>query len=518
MTTNLNYPGRIPKPPNRKPQPEAMPSPYQRQMPQAPELEKVVLGALLLDRDAFAVVADILKPESFYIDAHRKIYAAFQEMRSNGVPIDLMTATNALQTRGELKDIGGGFYLVELTNTVASAANIEYHARIIAQMWYRRQVIDVANESIKQAYDDSTDAFDLLEISKNKIMGIGPNNTGGAISIGDAAANFLRELDREISGEDVSLVSSGLTDLDRLFRPKKSELLIIAARPGCGKTQTALMYAMQTAKSGGRTHYVSLEMSDEQMAARVICDMTGINGERMRNPKHLSERELGQINQAVNDLQASRITLTGIRTPSGLYQYARRLKSENKIDLLLVDYVQLMNTDARMGNREQEIATISRTLKQISRDLKLPVIALAQLSRAAEMRADKHAVLSDLRESGALEQDADIVMFLQRPEFWGFDDYGFGPANCRSLPAKGLLIVTFGKFRGGDVRKKIALDFTNGQLKNYDWTDYGGHPSTWDVTEYIPKEETPGNTLNDGANTDAFSGARPKLNDADIPF
>jgi replicative DNA helicase len=410
-----------------------------------------------------------------------------------------------------MKPVGGHYYLIELSNKVASAANIEHHARIIAQQYFKRALIEEITRLQADAYEETTDAFDLLDKARQTIMDIGPKFDGGAVTIGQAGMLLLQQIDRELSGNE-NRAYTGLSDVDRLLQGiVGGEMCVVAARPGGGKTQFALMVAKHGASHGKSVHFVSLEMTNEQMAGRLVADMCGIDGEKLRNPKSLKPDELRKIQDATNDLHGLNMTLAGIRNPENLYQYVRSLKANGGIDVLIVDYLQLMSVGnpGRNSNREQEIAAISRTLKRIARDFNIPVIALAQLSRAVESRADKWAVMADLRESGAIENDADIILFLQRPENWGWDSFEFANTG-KHIQASGAVVMTFGKFRGGNMFRQAVLSFTGGKLKDFDWSKYGGNPSTWH-SDYMPTEEDAPPTFSISPNS------RPSL-EGDIPF
>ena len=394
--------------------------------PQAPELEQAVLGALMLERNAVNEAIDILQAESFYVEAHKRIFGAILDLFKNDQPIDILTVTEELKKRGELDVVGGAFYISQLTSKVASSANVEYHARIISQKHILRELIRISAETTRDAYDDSADVFDLLDKAEQDLYAITSGNLKRNYEpmsdlIQDAIAN-IENAKSKTGG--VSGVPTGFVELDRLTAGwQRSDMVIVAARPAMGKTAFVLSMARNIAVEHKKAVAVfSLEMSSTQLVTRLIASEAGISSEKLRKGE-LNDQEFAILHQHIARLTNAPIYIDD--TPAlnifELRAKARRLKSQHNVDLIVIDYLQLMTGggDNRGGNREQEISSISRSIKSIAKELDIPIIALSQLSRAVETRGgDKKPMLSDLRESGAIEQDADIVCFLYRPEYY----------------------------------------------------------------------------------------------------
>jgi replicative DNA helicase len=394
--------------------------------PQAVQLEEAVLGALMLDRDALPMVMDILRPESFYTEGHQLIYRAVIRLFERSNPVDLLTVTEELKKSGDLEKAGGGYYLVELTHRVASAANIEYHARIIAQKHIQRELIRVSTNVIRDAYEDTTDVFNLLDDAEKGLFAITQNNLSRSYeSMGSLSSKVLKQIEELTQkGDGLTGVPTGFTNLDRLTSGwQPSDLIIVAARPGMGKTSMVLAVALNAARDFGKgVALFSLEMASTQLVQRLISMEAEIAGSKMRNGK-LEDYEWQQLQTTVERL--SNVPIFIDDTPAiNIFEVrakCRRMKQQHDIQLVIIDYLQLMtgSTEGKGGNREQEIAGISRALKSLAKELNIPVIALSQLSRAVEVRGgSKRPQLSDLRESGSIEQDADIVAFIYRPEYY----------------------------------------------------------------------------------------------------
>ena len=431
--------------------------------PQALPLEEAVLGALMLDREALPMVMDILRPESFYLEAHQHIYRAIVKLFERSNPVDLLTVTEELRKSGDLDKVGGGYYLVELSHRVASAANIEYHARIIAQKHIQRELISVSTRTIRDAYEDTTDVFNLLDDAEKGLFAITQNNLSRSFeSMGTLSSRVLKQIE-ELSGKTDGLtgVPTGFTDLDRLTSGwQPSDLVIIAARPGMGKTSLLLAMALNAAKDFGKpVAMFSLEMASTQLVQRLISMEAEIPGSKMRNGK-LEDWEWQLLQTTVERLNSVPIFIDD--TPAinifELRAKCRRLKMQHDIKMVIIDYLQLMtgaSENNRNANREQEIAGISRALKSLAKELNIPVIALSQLSRAVEVRGgSKRPQLSDLRESGAIEQDADIVSFIYRPEYYQILE----DENGQSL--KGIAEFIVAKHRHGAL-DTVKLKFTD---------------------------------------------------------
>jgi len=435
--------------------------------PQSLDLEAAVLGAILIDREALGIVSRELLASDFYTDAHQKIYQACAELSREFSPIDILTVTQRLRDNGNLQQVGGGFYLVQLTNGIASAANIEYHARVIKEASMKRQVIELCQKSAHEAYQPGTDVFDLFEsVLKQMVSLSAPLQDGSkTVTLGDAALLLLKQIHESQQGKS-KIIYTGLSDVDiGLGGLMGGELYVIAARPGMGKTELALKIAKHASDTGNHVHFVTLEMTPPQLAGRIISEITGIAGGAIRSKK-LTADQIRQIAEATDLLQSAKMTITTQRTPDSLYAYAMRMKAEGKLDMLIVDYLQLMEDKTagnKFSNREQEISRISQTLKRISVDFNIPVLELSQLSRQVEGRPGRKPQLSDLRESGAVEQDADVVIFLMRPAVYGFDEY---EVDKQMLPSENLMLFEVAKFRG-DSPFEVPLKFDGGHI--YDW-------------------------------------------------
>lgn len=402
--------------------------------PQAPELEQAVLGALMLERNAVNEAIDILQPDSFYVEAHKKIFDTILSLFRNDQPIDILTVTQELKKRGELDIVGGPFYISQLTNKVASSANVQYHARIISQKHILREMIRISAEMTRDAYDDTADVFDLLDKAEQDLYAITSGNLKRNYEpMSDLIQGAIEQIENAKSKTGgVSGIPTGFIQLDKLTAGwQRSDMVIVAARPAMGKTAFVLSMARNIAVEHKRAVAVfSLEMSSTQLVTRLIASEAGISSEKLRKGD-LSDAEFTILHQHIARLTNAPIFIDD--TPGlnifELRAKARRLKSQHNVDLIIIDYLQLMTAggDSKGGNREQEISSISRSIKSIAKELDIPIIALSQLSRAVETRGgDKRPMLSDLRESGAIEQDADIVCFLYRPEYYKIheDEHG----------------------------------------------------------------------------------------------
>tara|TARA_A100001011_G_scaffold399202_1_gene506746 strand:- start:1391 stop:2902 length:1512 start_codon:yes stop_codon:yes gene_type:complete len=443
--------------------------------PQALDLEEAVLGAMLIDKKGVDEVIDILQPDSFYKTAHQYIFNAIYKLFHDSQPIDLLTVSASLRKDGKLDTIGGEFYLVQLSQRVASSAHIEFHARIILQKFIQRSLIRISNEIIETAYEDSTDVFDLLDEAESKLYDVTKGNIKNS---SESARNLVIEAKTRIEEiskrEGLSGISTGFQKLDKLTSGwQPSDLIIIAARPGMGKTALTLSMARNIAVTKEiPVAFFSLEMSSVQLITRLISAETGLSSEKLRTGK-LADHEWQQLNVKVSDLEKAPLYIDD--TPSlsifDLRAKARRLASQNGIKLIIVDYLQLMTAGSnnKLGNREQEISTISRNLKALSKELDIPIIALSQLSRAVETRGGtKRPMLSDLRESGAIEQDADIVSFIYRPEYYNIDEWD----DQEHTPSQGQAELIIAKHRNGGL-DNIRLKFIShlGKFEDMDSFD-----------------------------------------------
>ncbi|MDT3401779.1 replicative DNA helicase [Mucilaginibacter terrae] len=462
--------------------------------PQARDLEEAVLGALMLEKDALSSVIDVLKPEVFYVEAHQKIFNAIRVLFEKTSPVDILTVTAQLRLQGELEMVGGAFTITELTNRVASAANIEYHARIIIQKYIQRELIRISTETINLAYEDTSDVLELLDKAEKNLFDIAQNNLRrDSRKMDDLMQETLKEIEALKDKTDgLTGVGTGFTELDRMTSGwQKSDLVIIAARPAMGKTAFVLSCARNAAVDFGKAVAVfSLEMSSVQLVNRLISGEAEIEQEKIRKGK-MEEWEWQQIHSKIGRLEQAPIIIDD--TPGlNIFEFrakCRRLKSQHDIQMIIIDYLQLMTgkTDGKGGgNREQEIGSISRSLKMVAKELQVPVIALSQLSRAVESRPGgaKRPMLSDLRESGSIEQDADMVLFLYRPEYYGLE---FDEDNN---PTKGVGEIIIAKHRNGETGT-VRLKFVGKYVK---FTDLETN-----MDNYMPP----------GGGGNAFSGLSP---------
>ena len=456
--------------------------------PQAVEIEEIVLGALLIEKDAIVQVADILKSSSFYKEAHQHIFSAILKLSEEHEPIDIMTVVEKLRKEDLLEQVGGAYYLTELTSRVNSAAHIDYHARIIAQKYIQRELIRISTDIQNKAFDASSDVDDLLDFSEKELFNLAYGNIKkDAIQIDAIINQAIFELEEASKREDgLSGVPCGFSEMDRITSGwQRSDLVIIAARPSMGKTAFVLSMARNIGVNhGAAVALFSLEMSSVQLVNRLIVSETEIPAERVRTGK-LTKEEWEQLNDKINNLYKAPIFIDD--TPAiSLFELrakCRRLKMQYDIDIVVVDYLQLMTAggDNKGINREQEVSIISRGLKAIAKELNIPIIALSQLNRSVETRGgDKRPQLSDLRESGAIEQDADIVLFIHRPERFGIlvDEDG------NSL--EGLAEIIIAKHRNGSigtVKMKFVSEFA--RFMDYDATSLDAISTDLDIEETI---------------------------------
>ncbi len=453
---------------------------YGKMPPQAIALEEAILGALMLDKDALTTVLDILQPASFYVDGHQLIYKAILSLFERSRPIDMLTVTEELKKKGELEAAGGPSYIVSLTDKVASSANIEYHARLVAQKYIQRELIRMSTKIIKDAYEDTTDVFQLLDDAEQGLFSIAEKNMSRSYdSMSSLANRMLKQLEELKDREDgLTGVPTGFTNLDRMTSGwQPSDLIIIAARPGMGKTSFALSLAKNAAVEFNKAVAVfSLEMSALQLAQRLISMEAEVSSSKLRNGQ-LEDYEWQQLQTAIERISEAPIFIDD--TPGinvfELRAKCRRMKMQHDIQLIIIDYLQLMSggSDNQRGNREQEVSAISRALKVLAKELNVPVISLSQLSRAVEVRGGtKRPQLSDLRESGSIEQDADIVSFIYRPEYYQI----FEDEEGQSL--KGISEVIIAKHRNGAL-DTVRLRFLDNYAKflNLDDPDFGALPS-----------------------------------------
>lgn len=431
--------------------------------PQAVDLEEVVLGAMMLEKDAVNAVIDILNPDVFYKDVHKKIFTAIQELFANSEPIDILTVTNRLKSNGDLDIVGGAYFISQLTNRVVSAANIEFHARIILQKHIQRELIRISTDIINKAYEDTTDVFDLLDNAEQGLFSVSETNLRRSFStMPDLIKDAIKDIE-SAKNSDTNLrgVPSGYTELDRVTSGwQKSDLIILAARPSMGKTALALNIARNVAVEFNRPiAFFSLEMSSVQLVTRLISSETYLPADKLRRGD-LADYEWQQLNTRIAPLVKAKLYIDDTPQLSifELRAKCRRLKQQHDIQMVFVDYLQLMTSGGEnRGNREQEISNISRSLKSLAKELDVPVLALSQLSRNVESRpGSKKPILSDLRESGAIEQDADMVIFIYRPEYYGMTEDSEGNSTV------GQAVVSIAKHRNGklaDVNLRFVGQF-----------------------------------------------------------
>ena len=475
--------------------------------PQALDLEEAVLGAMLIDEKGVNEVIDILSPEVFYKKSHQLIFESIQRLFRESEPIDLLTVSADLKKNKNFEIVGGDFYLIGLSQKVSSSAHIEYHSRIIQQKFIQRKLITISNEIISKSYNESTDVIDLLDEAESKLYDIAQNNIKGSSETAQnlviQAKNRIEEISKQ---EGLSGISTGFEKLDRLTSGwQPSDLIIVAARPGMGKTALALSMARNVSvQKKIPVAFFSLEMSSVQLITRLISSETGLSSDKLRTGK-LADHEWQQLNIKVSDLESAPLYIddSAALTIFELRAKARRLASSHGIKLIIIDYLQLMNLGSsnKAGNREQEISTISRNLKALAKELNIPVIALSQPSRAVETRGGtKRPILSDLRESGAIEQDADIVSFLYRPEYYGITEWD----DDMKTPSEGQGEFIVAKHRNGAL-DSIKLKFV-ANLGKFEDIDSFDSPF-----EFQSKLNTD-NKLSD------FSEPSNKDDDEDIPF
>ncbi|MEP7268981.1 MAG: replicative DNA helicase [Saprospiraceae bacterium] len=478
---------------------------FGRVQPQAIQLEEAVLGAIMIDKDALPVVINILKPESFYKPQHQLIYRSMLNLFEKTQPIDLLTVHESLKKTGELENAGGIHYLVDLSNRVGSAANIEYHARIIAQKHIQRELIRIGTSTVSGAFDETMDVFDLLDETERNLYDVTQGNLNrGYETLGGLAAKAQKHLE-EISQREEGLtgVPSGFTALDRLTSGwQSSDLIIVAARPGMGKTSFTLALARNAAFDHNMPIAIfSLEMASQQLVTRLMSLEAEIEGSKMRSGR-LDQAEWAKMHTVIERMSEVPIYIDD--TPGinifELRAKCRRLKMHHGIKMVIIDYLQLMSgrSDNKTGNREQEISSISRSLKGLAKELEIPVIAISQLSRAVETRGGaKRPMLSDLRESGAIEQDADIVSFIYRPDYYEME------SSDESSP-KGVVEIIIAKHRHGPL-ETIQLKFVDKFAKFTELDDF-------DFTRLRSEMPIP-------AQANYGSITRPsKMNDDDVPF
>ena len=439
--------------------------------PRDTDLEEVVLGACMLEKDAYMNVCELLVPDSFYDPANKKIYQAITTLGLNQKPIDLMTVTEQLRKDGTLEEVGGAFHIAELTSRVYSSANIEFHAGIIAQKYLARRLISFAATVETKAYDESNDIEDLLQETESQLFDISQNQLKREVTqIDPVIYEALEQIQNAANSESgLSGLATGYRDLDKITSGwQNSDLIIIAARPAMGKTAFVLSMAKNMAVDNNYPIAIfTLEMSNVQLIKRLISNVASLEGEKIKSGR-LNAEEEDRLNARIRNIFGAPLYLD--ETPglsiSELRTKARRLVREKGVKMIMIDYLQLMNaTGLKLGSREQEVSTISRSLKALAKELDIPIIALSQLNRSTESREDKRPVLSDLRESGAIEQDADIVCFIHRPEY-----YTKSTEDGEGNDIRGLAYLIVAKHRSGAVGD-VKLRFVSRYAKFENWEE-----------------------------------------------
>lgn len=496
--------------------PEPMISLDGRIPPQAPDFEVAVLGAILLERDAYSRVSELLTPEAFYIKAHEEIYRAMTTLALAQRPLDFLEVSEELRRMGKLEEVGGLVYLTGLTQKVLSSAHIESHAQTLAKKALSRRLISFSSETLREAYEDVEDVSEQLQRAEGKLFEIAQNKDSKdfqelATLLGEAMHEIQSAANRK---EGISGLTSGFVGIDEMTSGwQRSDLIIIAARPAMGKTA----FVVSMAKSMTMDHGIpvalfNLEMSAVQLVKRVLSNVCEIDGQKIKSGR-LSDDEWLRLTSQLQRLESTPLYIND--TPSlsvfELRSKARRLVREYGVQMIIIDYLQLMNASGmNFGNREQEVSTISRSLKMLAKELKIPIIALSQLNRGVENRQgdanSKRPQLSDLRESGAIEQDADIVCFIHRPEYYKITQ---DPATGEDLRGVGEFIIA--KHRNGpvgDVRLMFKSDFA--KFTNYTRSSGGGQQAFGaSAGESSLRRRAFGGTAN--------LGASPALPDFDNP-
>jgi replicative DNA helicase len=424
--------------------------------PQHIEAEQCVLGAILLENEALLKVHDLLKPDNFYRPSHRKIFEAILALFERNEPIDLLTVTEVLRKRNQIEEVGGSAYLASLMEAVPTAANVLHHARMVRETALLRSLINVATEVIAECYEHTEDVEELLDRAEHMIFEISEQRVNAAFAnLKELLKDSIRYTEQLYERHElITGLPTGFRDFDQLTAGlQPSDLIIIAARPGMGKTSFALNIArnvgVRVQEPRQPVAIFSLEMSKEQLALRMLCAEAEIDSSRLRRG-YLDKKEWGRLVNAANDLSDTPIFIddSPSLTALDIRAKARRLQAEHGLSLIIIDYLQLLRGRGRVENRQQEISEISRSLKALAKELKVPVMALSQLSRAVEQRNIRIPQLADLRESGAIEQDADLIVFIYRDEVYDKD-----------TKDKGIAKIIIGKQRNGPTGE-IELQFS----------------------------------------------------------
>ena len=449
-----------------KKKPQQIDNAYAHIQPQATEIERIVLGSLMIDKDAFSMVSEILKPETFYEPRNQKVYQAIQTLSMEDHPVDIMTVTEELKKEGTINDVGGPGYILELSSRVASSAHIEYHAKILAQKFLARQLISFSSVIETKAFDETVDVDELMQEAEGSLFEISQKNMRQDYThinpVVKDAVSILQKAAANKGG--LTGLSTGYTKLDDYTSGwQPSDLVIIAGRPAMGKTSFALSLAKNIAVDLQEPiAFFSLEMSNVQLVNRLISNVCEISGKKILNGQ-LDDEEWSRLDKSISALQNAPIYIDDTPGMSifELRTKARRLVREKGVKIIMIDYLQLMNASgARFGSRQEEVSTISRSLKGLAKELNIPVLALSQLNRTVENRdglEGKRPQLSDLRESGAIEQDADMVLFVHRPEYYRL----FQDEKGNDLRGKAQIIIAkHRKGRTGDVLLNFKGEYT----------------------------------------------------------
>jgi replicative DNA helicase len=449
---------------------------YGHLMPQAPEIEKAVLGALMIDKDAYLEVCNLLRPESFYEPRNQMVYEAIQQLSRDESPVDVLTVTDMLGKMGKLEEVGGPSYIADLSSRVATSANIEYHANVVAEKYLSRQMIEYVNVIGKKTFDETYDIRDVMQEAEGILQELSQKNMKKDFSaLGPVVDRAIKAVEEAYANKGgFTGIPSGLYKLDDMTCGwQKSDLVIIAGRPAMGKTAFALSVAKNIAVDRKiPMAFFSLEMSDVQLANRLMSNTCEIDGTKLLNGQ-LDREDWKRLDQNLNALMDAPLFVDDTEGLSvmELRTKARRLQKEHHIELIMIDYLQLMTASGmRYNSRQEEVSLISRSLKGLAKELNIPVLALSQLNRGVEAREGaegKRPHLSDLRESGAIEQDADMVIFLHRPEYYGlmmsedgFIDYRGRAEVIISKHRKGATGIVLMDFKGEYTR------FANPEDKN----------------------------------------------------
>jgi replicative DNA helicase len=494
------------------------PNDFGKLPPQAIELEEDVLGAMMLEKDAYYLVSEILSPDCFYKESNNKIYKAIVDLALKQEPIDMHTVTEQLRKNGVLEEIGGAYYITLLTAKIASAAHIEFHARIIAQKYLARELIRVSSDILSKAFDDRTDVVDLMQEAEGMLFEVSQRNVKKEVQqinpIIEEAVKRIQEASKRPEG--LSGIPSGFHSLDKITSGwQRSDLIIIAARPAMGKTAFVISMARNMAVDYNMpVALFSLEMSNVQLVNRLLMNVCEIEGDKIKNGQ-LAPFEWLQLDYKLKKLYDAPIYLDD--TPSlsvfELRTKARRLVKEHHIKILIIDYLQLMNASGMtFGSREQEVSTISRSLKGLSKELDIPIIALSQLNRSLEGRIGhdgKRPQLSDLRESGAIEQDADMVCFIHRPEYYKVTE------DTQGNSLIGMAEIIIAKHRNG-ATGDVMLRF-KGQFAKFTNKDDEDESSYQGYISKINENNSFTSSSNGTTGIEAYPPP-PLPNELDVPF